>query len=59
VAPEADAIAFPAATLVTEGKTYGFRGRWTRVDDNAYEVLREYETEKGWAPVKMRMQKVE
>lgn len=59
VAPEADAIAFPAATLVTEGKTYGFRGRWKRVGDNGYEVLREYETDKGWMPVKMEMKKVE
>lgn len=55
VAVEADSLVFPAATLVTEGKTYGFRGRWKRLGDDAYEVLREYETDKGWMPVRMQM----
>jgi len=57
VSPEADAIAFPATTLVTEGKAFAFRGRWKRLGDDAYEVLREYETEKGWMPVTIRMNK--
>jgi hypothetical protein len=26
--------------------------------DDAYEVLREYETETGWAPVRMQLKKV-
>lgn len=56
--PEAEALAFPAAVLVTAAKPFGFRGRWKRLGDDAYEVLREYETEKGWMPVTMRMQKV-
>jgi hypothetical protein len=58
VSPEADAIAFPVATLVTAGRNFNFRSRIKRVGDNAYEVLREYETDKGWMPVKMEMTKV-
>jgi hypothetical protein len=40
------------------GKSFVFRGRWKRVGDDAYDVLREYETEKGWVPVRMPMSKV-
>ena len=58
VAPEADAVAFPVATLVTAGKSFNFRARLKRVGDSAYEILREYETDKGWMPVKMEMMKV-
>jgi hypothetical protein len=58
VSPEADAIAFPVATLVTAGKSFNFRSRWKRVGDDAYEVMREYETDKGWTPVKMEMRRV-
>lgn len=58
VAPEADAIVFPAATLAAGGKSYKFRGRWKQLGDDAYEVLREYETDKGWMPVRMEMKKV-
>jgi hypothetical protein len=57
VAPEGDSITFPAATLVTAGKAFGFRSRWKRVGDDAYEVVREYETEKGWMPVRMEMKR--
>lgn len=49
---------FPAAVMISGGRSFGFRGRWTRVGDDAYEVLREYETDKGWMPVKMAMKKV-
>jgi hypothetical protein len=59
VAPEADAIGFPAAVLVSGGKAIGYRGRWKRAGENAYEVLREYETDKGWIPVRMEMRRVE
>lgn len=58
VSPGADAIDFPAATLVTATKSFNFRSRWKRLGDNAYEVLREYETDKGWMPVRMEMTKV-
>ena len=59
VAPEADSIAFPPAKLIgADGKAMGFRSRFTRAGDDAYDVLREYETEKGWVPVRMRMTKV-
>jgi hypothetical protein len=58
VAPEADALSFPAATLVTEGKSMGFRSRWKRAGEDGYEVLREYETAKGWTPVTVQMKKV-
>ena len=58
VAPNADAIDFPVATLVTATKSVNFRSRFRRVGDNAYEVLREYETDKGWVPVKMEMTRV-
>ena len=53
-----DALEFPKAVMISGGKSFGFRGRWTRVGDDAYEVLREYETEKGWVPVNMAMKKV-
>ncbi len=55
---EGDALVFPAARLVSGGKSFGFRGRWTRVGEDGYEVLREYETDKGWVPVKMAMKRV-
>jgi hypothetical protein len=53
-----DALEFPAAVLVSGGKSLGFRAKWTRAGDDAYEVLREYETDKGWVPVKVTMRKV-
>jgi hypothetical protein len=59
VAPEADAISFPVATLVTAGKDFNFRSRWKRLGDDAYEVLREYETDKGWVSVRIEMKKVQ
>jgi len=55
---EGDALVFPAAKLVTQGQTFGFRGRWKRLGDDAYEVLREYETDKGWIPVRIEMKRV-
>ena len=58
VTPEAGALAFPAAVLLGPGKPIGFRGRWSRAGDDAYDVLREYETDKGWFPVRMRMRRV-
>jgi hypothetical protein len=58
VKPGADAIDFPAATLAIDGKSLGFRSRWKRAGEDAYEVLREYETEKGWMPVRVRMRRV-
>lgn len=59
MSPEADALDFPATTLVTAGsKPVGFRGRWTRAGSDAFDVLREYETEKGWMPVRMQMKKL-
>jgi hypothetical protein len=58
VVPEPGALGFPAAKLVTSTKSFGFRGRWKRVGDDGYEVLREYETEKGWLPVTVQMKKV-
>ena len=59
VAPEADAISFPVATLVTAGKDFNFRSRWKRLGDDAYEVLREYETDKCWVSVRIEMKKVQ
>ncbi len=56
--PDGDAIVFPAAVLVTATQSFGFRGRWKRQGDDAYEVLREYETGKGWVPVTLQMRKV-
>jgi hypothetical protein len=58
VVPQAGAIDFPAAKLVTATRSFGFRGRWKRLGEDAYEVLREYETDKGWAPVTIVMTKV-
>ena len=58
MAPEADALAFPAAKLVTPTRSIGFRSRLKRVGEDGYEVFREYETEKGWAPVTVQMRKV-
>lgn len=53
-----EALEFPAAVMVSGGKSLGFRGRWTRAGEDGYEVLREYDTAKGWAPVRMGMRKV-
>lgn len=58
MAAEGDTLDFPAAVMVSGGKSFGFRGKWKRVGEDGYEVLREYETQKGWAPVKMVMKKV-
>jgi hypothetical protein len=55
---EADALSFPAAKLITQTRTFGFRGRWKRTGEDGYEVLREYETDKGWVPVTVQMKKV-
>lgn len=55
---DGDSLDFPAAVLISGGKSFGFRSRWKRVGDDAYEVLREYETEKGWMPVRVPMRKV-
>jgi hypothetical protein len=59
VARDGDTLTFPVATLVNDGKSYGIRSTWKKVGDNSYEVLREYQTETGWMPVKMTMKKVE
>lgn len=53
-----EALEFPAAVMVSGGKSLGFRGRWTRTGEDGYEVLREYDTAKGWVPVRMAMKKV-
>jgi hypothetical protein len=53
-----EAIDFPAAKLVGAARTVGFRGSWKRLGDDGYEVLREYETPKGWVPVVVQMRKV-
>ena len=58
VAPKGDAIDFPAAKLVSATRSMGFRGQWKRVGEDGYEVLREYETPKGWVPVVVQMKKV-
>jgi hypothetical protein len=55
---DGDALDFPAAVMESGGKSFVFRGRWKRAGEDGYEVLREYETEKGWAPVRMPMRKV-
>jgi hypothetical protein len=55
--PEGNALGFPAASLFTGGKPSNVRGRWERVGDDAYEILREYETDAGWKPVRVRMKK--
>lgn len=54
---EGDALVFPVARLATGGKSLAFRSRWKRVGTDAYEVLREYETEKGWMPVTVLMKR--
>ncbi len=56
--PEADALSFPTAKLVTPTQSFEFRGRWKRVGADGYEVLREYKTDKGWMPVAVQMKKV-
>ena len=56
--PGADALTFPAAKLITQTRTFNFRSRLKRVGDDGYEVLREYETEKGWVPVTVQMKRV-
>lgn len=53
-----DSLDFPRAVLVSGGKSFGFRAKWKRIGDEGYEVLREYETDKGWVPVSMVMRKV-
>lgn len=55
---EGEALDFPAAVMLSGGKSLSFRSRWKRTGEDAYEVLREYETEKGWMPVKVPMRKV-
>lgn len=57
--PDAEGIDFPAATLTAGGRSFTFRGRWKRLGETSYEVLREYQTDKGWAPVRMEMRRVD
>ncbi|MGE3177328.1 MAG: hypothetical protein AB7O32_07650 [Vicinamibacterales bacterium] len=58
MAAAGDTLDFPAAVMVSGGKSFGFRGKWKRTGDDGYEVLREYQTDKGWMPVKVPMRRV-
>ncbi len=58
MAAAGDTLDFPAAVMVSGGKSFGFRGKWKRTGDDGYEVLREYQTDKGWMPVKVPMKKI-
>lgn len=48
-------IGTPPGTADTDEDCFAW---WTRSGDDAYEVLREYETDKERMPVKMPMKKV-
>jgi hypothetical protein len=56
--PEGDALVFPEAVMHTGGKTIAFRSRLKALGPDAYEVLREYQTDKGWVPVRIEMRRV-
>ncbi len=58
VEPRGDVLNFPAAVMHADGKQFAYRGTWKRLGPDAYEVLREYETDKGWVPVRMEMKRV-
>lgn len=58
MALEGGALEFPETSLVTGGKEYGVRSRWTRAGDNGYDVLREYKSGDAWVPARVGMAKV-
>jgi len=50
VTAEGDALAFPEAAYVEDGKSMPVRSRWQRLGDDAYEVTTEFEIEGRWVP---------
>jgi hypothetical protein len=56
---EGNALVFPAARYVDKGEAMVYRTRWTRGEDNSYEVVNEIQNKDQWIvafKVKMLMQ---
>ena len=59
VTVEDGALVFPAAGFVEKGGSMNVRSRWTRVGDDAYDVLTEFQQKDGWVRgFSLRMQRV-
>ena len=50
VTAEGNALLFPEAAYVENGKSMPVRSRWQRLGDDAYEVTTEFEVEGRWLP---------
>jgi hypothetical protein len=50
VTVEGDALVFPDASYVEDGKTMTIRSRWQRVGADAYDVTTEFEMQGRWVP---------
>lgn len=59
VTAEGDALVFPAAAHVDDGKSTNVRSRWRRAGDDAYDVTTEFQVEERWVPgFSLHMQRV-
>jgi hypothetical protein len=50
VAVDRNALVFPDATFVENGKTIVYRSRWQRSGANAYDVVTEFKSQDAWVP---------
>jgi hypothetical protein len=50
VVTDENALVFPDANFVENGKTQLYRSRWQRSGENAYDVITEFQGNEGWMP---------
>jgi len=50
VSMDKDALVFPNATLVANGKPMVYRSRWERSGTDAYDVVTEFQSKDNWVP---------
>jgi hypothetical protein len=59
VATDQDALVFPSASYVENGRTQTYRSRWQRIGGNAYDVITEFYSKDSWVPgFKVHMEKL-
>ena len=49
VSAEKDALIFPDTHYVDNGKTVVYRSRWQHIRRSAYDVVTEFQSDKGWS----------